>query len=207
MALRKHSRVRIQQSLRRLVGKKVMVKLWRENIDSHQIVGYVVDLSSDFVAIHVRNDDIILDGYTIIRIQDITLVEDKLKHGDFYLEALKLRGYAPKSPVGICLNSTAAILESVNKHYPLVTVHRERTFKNECSIGRIEKLTDKTVILQWLTPSAQWDGYSQRYRLTSITKIEFDGLYEDALARVARIQPDDSGAYGEHLNLVSPQGA
>ena len=203
MALKKHSRVRIQQSLRRLVGKKVIVKLWRENIDSHEIIGYVVDLSSDFVVIHVQDDAIILDGYAILRIQDITLVEDKLKRGDFYVEALKLRGYTPKLPVGISLNSIASILEAVNKHYPLLVVYREGIFRDECTIGRIEKLTEKTLILQCLTPGAQWDGYSPRYRLASAFRIDFDGLYEDALARVARIQSDESGVYGEHLNFCS----
>lgn len=85
-----------------------------------------MDLSPDFVAIHQQNDDIVLDGYTILRTQDISSVDDKPKHGGFYTEALKLRGYTPKRPVGICLNSTASILESANKHYPLVTVHREK---------------------------------------------------------------------------------
>lgn len=195
MALKKHKIVRMQQSLRRLVGKDVIVKLWRENIDSYEIIGYVVDLSSEFVAIHVQNDDIMLDGYAILRIQDITSVENKPKRREFYKEALKLRGYTPKRPDGICLNSIASILESVNKHYPLVTVYREEISTDACSIGRLEKLTEKTVILQWLNPSAQWEGYSPRYRLANITKIDFGGLYEDALALVARIQPDESGVY------------
>lgn len=196
MALKKHSRVRIQQSLRRVVGKEVIVSLWRENIDSYEIIGYVVDLSSEFVVIHVQNNEILLDGYAILRIQDITFVENKPKHREFYTEALKLRGYTPKRPDGICLNSIASILESVNKHYPLVTVYREEISTDACSIGRLEKLTEKTLILQWLNPSAQWEGYSPRYRLANITKIDFGGLYEDALALVARIQPDESGLYG-----------
>ena len=203
MALEKHSRVGIQESLRGLVGKKVIVDLRRENIDSYENIGYVVDLSLDFVTIHVQNDDIILDGYTILRVQDITLVDDKPRYGDFYKKALKLRGYKPKRPVGICLNNTASILDSITKHYPLVTVNREKIRNNECTIGRIEKLTDKTVILQWLTASARWDGYSPRYRLTDITKIEFGGLYEDALALVAGIQPDESGVYGMGLNSAN----
>lgn len=186
MTLKKHSKIRIpSQSLRRFVHEKTIVNIWRENIDLHPITGYIVGLSSDFLLVHYKSDAIILDGYTIIRIQDVTLVEDKLKYGKFYIEALKLRGCTPKSPDGIQLDSTASILESVNKHYPLATVHRERS-SNDCSIGRIEELTDKTVILKWLTPGAKWEGYSPRYRLTSITKIDFGGLYEDALASVAR---------------------
>lgn len=132
----------------------------------------------------------LLDGHAILRIQDITLVEDKLKFADFYLEALRLRGFSPMRPVGICLTSTASILESVNKHYPLVTVFREEIRNDECSIGRIEKLTDKTVILKWLTPGAKWDGYSSRYRLIRITRVDCGGLYQDALARVAGIESD-----------------
>lgn len=197
MAVKKHNKVRmIPQLLRRLVGKNVIVILLREKIDPQPLTGYVVDLSSDFVVIHCMSDAIILDGHAILRIQDLTLVEGKPKHGAFYMEALKLRGYAPVRPVGICLDSTASILESVNKHHPLVTVHREGIRNDECSIGRIEKLTDKTVILKWLTPSARWDGYSPRYRLADITKVDFGGLYEDALTRVAGIQPDESGGYG-----------
>jgi len=203
MALKKHSRVRIQQTLRRLAGKNVIMSLWRENIDSEAVTGYVVDLSSDFVLIHFQSNAITLDGYTVVRIQDLTLVEDKPKRSDFYTEALRLRGYTPKRPVGICLNSIASILESVNKRYPLVTVHREEICNDACAIGRLEKLTEKTLILQWLNPSAQWEGYSPRYRLTSITKIDFGGLYEEALALVARIQPDESGLYG--MGLKSAQ--
>lgn len=191
-----HRRIRILKSLMRLVGNKVIVNLWRETLDPHRMTGYVVDLDSDFVVIHVRNDYILLDGYSVLRVKDITRVEEKPKFVDFYMEALKLRGYAPKRPVGIRLTCIAAILESVNKHYPLVTIHREKIVKDVCSIGRIEKLTDKSLILQWLTPGAQWDGYSPRYKLKSITRIDFGGLYEDALARVARIQPDESGVYG-----------
>jgi len=133
-----------------------------------------------------------LNGYAVLRIQDITRFDDELKFVDFYMEALKLRGYTPDRPVGICLDSTASILESVNKQYPLVTVHREAIRNDECTIGRIEKLTDKRVTLRWLTPGAKWDGYSPRYKLKSITRIDSGGLYEDALARVAQIQPDES---------------
>lgn len=192
----------LQQTLRRLVGKDAIVELWREDLDPQALTGYVVALSLDFVAIHVVCDRILLDGYSVLRIQDITRLEFKPKFRQFYAEALKLRGLAPSRPVGICLDTTASVLESVNQNYPLVTVHREKIRNDECSIGRIEKLTDKTVILKWLTPAARWDGYSPRYRLANITKIDFAGFYEDALARVARIEnrrpPDHAELlYGE----------
>ena len=177
---------RSRSSLYRLLEKKVIVNIWRKKIDSHPITGYVVGISQDFLLIHYMSDAIILDGYTVVRTQDISLVDDKPKYGEFYTKVLKLRGYKPKMPNGIRLDSIASMLESINEHCPLITVHQEEG-SNDCSIGRIEKLTDKTVILKWLTPAAQWEGYSPRYRLTSITKIDFNGLYEDALARVAGI--------------------
>lgn len=66
------------------------------------------------------------------------------------MEALKLRGYSPERPVGICLDSAASILESVNKHDPLVTVHRERIRNDECTIGRIEN-GDSEMVDSWRT--------------------------------------------------------
>lgn len=201
MTLKRYSgNPELQQSLHRLAGTELIVSIWREDIDPQAITGYVVDLSPDFVVIHNRSDYIVLDGYSILRVRDITGVDDKPKRGSFWMEALKLRGQKPRRPVGVCLDNTASILESVNKHYSLLAVHREGIRNDECAIGRIEKLTKKTVILQWLNPSAQWDGYSPRYRLTDITKIDFGGLYEDALALVARILPDESGCYGMGLN-------
>jgi len=173
-----------RSSLLRLLEKRGIVSIWREKVDSQPITGFIVGVSQDFLLIHYRSDAIILDGYTVVRIQDVTLVDDKPKYGEFYTKALKLRGYKPKAPSGIRLDSIASILESTNEHYSLVTIHREG-LSNDCTIGRVEKLTDKTVILEWLTPDAQWEGYSPRYRLTSITKIDFGGLYEDALALVA----------------------
>lgn len=179
-------RSRSRSSLHRLMEKKIIVSVWREKIDSHPITGYIVGISQDFLLVHCRSEAIVLDGYTVVRTQDVSLVDDKPKYGEFYTKVLKLRGYKPETPNGVRLDSIASILESINEHYPLITIHREE-LSNDCSIGRIEKLTDKTVTLKWLTPAAEWEGYSPRYRLTSITKIDFDDIYEDALARVAGI--------------------
>jgi hypothetical protein len=194
---KKKSRIRkIQQSLRSLVCREVIAKFWREHIDSHALTGYVVGLGSDFVAIQVQSNEITLNGYTVLRVKDITLIEEKPEWCDFYVEALKLRGYTPSRPVGICLDGVVSVLESINRNYPLLTVHREGIIRDECAIGRVENLTAKTLILQWLTPGAKWDGYSPRYKLKTITKIDFGDLYADALARVAQIQPDESGHFG-----------
>jgi len=69
--------------------------------------------------------------------------------------------------------------------FPLITIYRERLKRRVCNVGRLVRLTQRTMTIRSITPQAEWeeeDTYSQR----DITLLEFAGVYENLLKALAR---------------------
>ena len=66
----------------------------------------------------------------------------------------------------------------------LVTIHREQKDAEMCSIGRIVGIDRDRVSLLEINPDATWEKKPTDYRLSEITRVNFGGDYEDALAIV-----------------------
>jgi hypothetical protein len=54
-----------------------------------------------------------------------------------------------------------------------------------CYIGTVASLTEKTVTMRMIDPDARWAD-AKRLRFENLTKVEFGGGYEEALAMVAK---------------------
>ncbi len=165
-----------------------LVECYRATFEDDDIysLGYVVDASDQFVLIHNVDQRITLDGYTMLRIEDLTQFATEVEQAQFIEKALAIRKKEIKRPVLVDLTNMETILFSVDQHYPLVTIYREAVDPDACWIGSIDSITDKTVTLNEMDPDAKWSG-SKRFRLDEITRIDFDGGYETALALVAKL--------------------
>jgi hypothetical protein len=146
--------------------------------------GYVVDATDRHVLLHLVTDDIRLAGYVILRVDDISEVRSDFDQCQFIQKALHLRRMTPERPVLVDLNSIETILASISEHYSLMVVHREAMGQNEFSIGELDSIGDKTFCLREIDRDAKWAGI-KRMRFDEVTRIEFDGGYETALAQVA----------------------
>ncbi len=146
--------------------------------------GYVVDASERYVLIHAVTGDIRLGGYVVLRIDDISDVKTEVGEHQFIEKALALRRMAPERPVLVDLNSIESILGSIAEHYSLMIVHREAVNQPERLVGEVESLCDKTFNLREIDREAKWAG-TKRVRFDEVTRIEFDGGYETAIAQVA----------------------
>ena len=162
-----------------------VVEIQRRRLDTNLLLGIVLDVGDEVALLHRLSDSIHLDGYTVFRIADVTHVNLLPRYRSFYKRALVLRREHARLPRGIDLRSIASAIATAGAFFPLLTLHREAISPDTCSIGTVRQLTDKSIVLRWLTPGATWDGESPRYRLADITLLEFGGEYEDALARVA----------------------
>ena len=98
---------------------------------------------------------------------------------------LKLK---PILPVGIILESIPTLLESISLHYPLMALHPERTKPNVCYIGSLLSVSKATWTIDDLSRNAIWSG-PRRLRFNDITRIDFGGGYERALAIAAPKRP------------------
>ncbi len=165
--------------------RRRIVSIWRRRVDDHALRGVVMKVGSGIVLLHLLDEGIRLDGYSIIRLTDITKVEVPAPRSTFYHEALRIRGQRAQTPRAIVLSDLGAAITSAGRRFPLVTVHPERKDKGICWIGKPLVIARGVLVLSYIDPGAVWDG-EQRCRLRDITKVDFGGAYETALAEVAK---------------------
>jgi hypothetical protein len=175
---------RVVKSLSRIFAKSQMVRIERASLARGWVDGYVVGVSDDFVLMHILDPNLYLNGYSVLRVGDIADIHILNSAESFMDRALKLRGIEPVLQPGIDLTGLPALLESANQHYPLITLHCENLDENICYIGRIRKMAEKKLVLEEINPCAQWERV-RCYKFKDITRVDFGGGYESALALVA----------------------
>ena len=94
--------------------------------------GYLVGHGERFLLLHLLNDDLDLDGYQALRIKHVTRFEADFARRPFYEKVLAMKQQAPAKPEGIDLDAASSLLRSVDERFPLLTVHRERLYPQEC---------------------------------------------------------------------------
>ena len=146
--------------------------------------GYVLDYSDDWTLLQFVSRDIFIDGYLVIRndtIRRYRLFDD---HKAMVHRALRKLKQFPASPGKMDLTDANTVVQSANALFPLVVIHRELRWKDECHIGGIAAVTSKTITISSIDPGAEYDG-PYRIRSADITQVGFDGQYERALWAVA----------------------
>jgi len=66
-----------------------------------------------------------------------------------------------------------------------VVVESEEIYKNQCNIGRLEKVGKKTFSLTEIYIDAYWDETLTKYKLKNLTKISFNNAYENTLWEIS----------------------
>lgn len=180
-----------EEMLKRVLSAKryrKMVLCYRKCLEGDDCYdrGYVVDANDRYVLLHIVDDRIELDGYVILRTEDITEVQCEFSNYRFIEKALAIRKMEPERPALVDLTDMSAALQSIDQHFPLLVIHREEAGGNERWIGSLDGVCEKTFTLNAMDPDATWSG-PKRIRFEEVTRIEFNGGYETALAQVAGI--------------------
>src|ERR1044072_2330334 len=170
-----------------IIRSQYLVRFERKPLDEAELYGFVLACSETLTLLNVlETSTLTLNGYSVIRNADVSLyaVYDR---PDYYFDSrvLRLKGISPQPQPEVSVASLPELLASVDKHYPLFTIHRERVHDDVCFIGRLAGMTPKTFTLFEIDDCAEWDG-PHRYRFEDVTKVDFGGGYEEALALVAR---------------------
>jgi hypothetical protein len=168
--------------------KGLLVKIDRRPITKELLEGFVVGLSKKFILLNVLSPDIRLDGYSIIRTGDVKRYAVIKKNNTFIYRALVIRKNKPCPQPVIELESEKAGLVSASSLYPLLSVFREKIEEEVCYIGRPSKFGEGFVALKEINTKAKWNGL-RKIKLNDITRIDFGGGYEEALAIAAGEKP------------------
>lgn len=170
-----------------------VVRVTREACELGGELGYVIALERDLLLLLCISNEIRFDGFVVLRVEDVSDIELPHDHADFVEEALELRGESVSEAPAIPLSDLAAALRSAGALYPLVAIHRELAATDICHIGKVVDVSESSVALIEIDPDAEWEEEVTRYALSEITRMEFGGGYEEALALVGGAAPSDVG--------------
>lgn len=159
--------------------KRTFVRLSRR-FEESSIRGYVLDVGPRFFLFALVSDRIWFDGFECFRVSDITEMTPD-PYASFAEKALKKRGdERPKKP-HVSVASIQELVLSASKAFSLLTIHREQINPHVCWIGRVLSVNKGRVSLLEISPDATWECTPTEYRLSEITRVNFDGDYERAL--------------------------
>jgi hypothetical protein len=172
---------------KRIIRSQYLVRFRRKLLDESPLYAFVLACSETLTLLHIlETHTYTLNGYSVIRNEDVSLyaVYDR---PDYYYDSkvLRLKGIKPQPQPGISIENLSNLLTSINTLYPLFTIHQEIINNDVCFVGHLASMTPKTFTLYEIDNCAEWLG-PRRHRFADITRVDFGGGYEEALALVAR---------------------
>jgi len=176
----------------------VLVSVERDVFEDAEDLGFVAGVGSTLFALERVSESIRLDGLSILRLDDVTELEDPHEHADFVTTALRLRGETRRGEAVLDLSGWRSALQGLlasrsGDEAPIVALHEEDDDEAPCRIGAITEVGDERVRMVEIDPNADWSTQASEVRLSGITRIDFGGAYEDALRLVGGACPVSSG--------------
>jgi hypothetical protein len=148
--------------------------------DQTDFDGYVLDVGPGFLVLANVSEKIRFNGFTCMRIANVGRI-DRHPYAEFVQAALGLRGQTLPSAPSICLRTVEEMLRTAGAAFPLVTLHYDDSDPHVCWIGQVRDVNSVRVELLEIKPGADWYDETQRHKLQGITRVDFDGGYENAL--------------------------
>jgi hypothetical protein len=170
-----------------------LVRLTRAIRRADKLEGFVAGVGHRWVLLSLVDDGAYLNGFAAIRLTDVKGVVPWGGSESFAVRALRGRGEWPPHSPEISLDSAGGLLRDAADVSPLVTLHVEVDDPTVCFIGRPVVIAARSVRLLEVTPDASWEEMPTTYRFSDVTRIEFGGRYEAALASVAGAPPSTAG--------------
>jgi hypothetical protein len=163
--------------------RAVLVRITR-SFESGHVDGYVEAIGATFFMMLVIGDGIRYGGFQVFRRADVVSLQPS-PHAAFVEAALALRGLERPRVDAIDVSTLMGVLASASQAYPLVAIHCEAADPDVCHIGRVVAVDETELTLHEITPDATWEEEPSTHVLHTITRVDFGGPYEEALALVA----------------------
>jgi hypothetical protein len=169
------------------------------------VEGFVVGVGTKWALMANLNPGVFLDGYCAVRVADIGQLT-RPKRGSFVRCALELHGEWPPvaPPRDLPLGNTVGLVAAAGALFDLVTLHVEREDPEVCFVGKpVEGVKGRVRILE-VDPRAKWQAKPSQWAPGRVTRVEFGGRYELALADVARRELPDESTVPSNVRLPPP---
>lgn len=159
---------------------------------SERVDGFVTGVGAAWVALAKLDDQVLPDGWSLLRLRDIKSISIDPDPDCFEIKALRARNLWPPTPTDVALDDVAALIRSAARAEPVITVFVEDDRPHICWIGSVMSLGERTLRLLEIDTQGEWRRKPRAIDLEDITRIEFGGGYEEALRLVAGPPPMDA---------------
>lgn len=174
----------MREALEEALRESLVVAIDREDFEEGGELGYVLAVGASLFVLLQISDAMRFNGFSILRIEDVSDVELPHAHAGFVESALRMREESVEGAPAIELDTMAAAIRSAGRLEELVTLHTEQTEPGVCKIGRVRSVDDASVKLIALDPDADWDDEATAVPLADVTRVDIGGAYEEALRLV-----------------------
>lgn len=181
----------LREQLEAAARDGVLVAVERAAFEDAEDLGFVVGVGEALLALERVSESIRLDGVSILRLDDVSDLEDPHAHADFVTSALRLRGETRREAPSPDLGSWAGALRSIalesgatRGEAPIVALHEESDDEAPCRIGVVTRVAEATLEMVEIDPDADWATERSEVGLATLTRIDFGGAYEAALRLV-----------------------
>lgn len=141
--------------------------------------GYVAGIGPDFVMLAEVGDHLRFNGFGCYSLAEVKNLQPA-PYPEFVEAALEKLGEIQPDTPAVALNSIDDILTTAGNLFPVVAVYSGA----EAHIGAIDSLEGGVVWMREIGPDAAWDAQRTARRLDDLTRVDFGGAYETALALV-----------------------
>lgn len=192
----------VREQLAQAMRERLLMRFHRRFEDGW-VRGYVVGLGPEFLMLCEVSDHLRFNGFGCYRLADVKNLQPS-PYPEFVETALERLGEVQPETPAVALNSIDDILTTAGNLFPVITVHAEVGAPEVCYIGAIVSLEGGVVWMRDIGPDAAWDPQTSARRLDDLTRIDFGGAYETALALVGG--PPPALVEAPPLRLVSDNG-
>lgn len=161
--------------------------------------GYVVGIGPEFLMLCEVSDHLRFNGFGCYRLDGVKNLQPA-PYPEFVEAALEKLGEVQPETPAVALNSIDDIVKTAGALFPVVTIYGEA----DAHIGAVASLEGGVVWLREIGPDAAWDPQPSARRLDDLTRIDFGGAYETALALIGG--PAPAPVEAPPLRLVSDNG-
>lgn len=145
--------------------------------------GYVMGVTDNWVVLQSLAQSVYLDGIEVLRIADITSVEDDTEAG--YIErAVAGLGGRPQTDFQLDEKAgTKDVLVAIAARSKLIGVEMEALSDSPRLFGRLSSLSPRKFELQLINPRGVWSPEPSRWWYKDVTSLSFGSRYQTALER------------------------
>jgi len=166
-----------------------VVKITR-SFEESSLSGYVCGISESLVALHVINDDLFLNGVSVLRLEDIENVNiPDEREQDFFYIVLDSLGCQQKLESKIAVENIETVLHNLGITHQLITIFREVYDPDVCNVGKFENVENARVYIREVSTIGEWYSDITAYPTAEITRVDAGDQYAQGLARVALSSP------------------